>query len=99
MAKYRKKPVVINAVQIIAAWFDDPHPNPLVPIGVTIVPKLRHVETATLEGKMIGLVGDWIIRGVAGELYPCKSHIFKATYEPACWLDNEFCTCSDCEDF
>ena len=37
----------------------------------------------TLEGTMIANNGDWIIRGVKGELYPCKPDIFAATYEPA----------------
>jgi hypothetical protein len=37
----------------------------------------------TLEGVMKASVGDWIIRGVKGELYPCKPDIFEATYEPA----------------
>lgn len=35
----------------------------------------------TLEGLMVGIEGDWIIRGVKGELYPCKPEIFEATYE------------------
>jgi hypothetical protein len=35
----------------------------------------------TLEGKMLALPGDYIITGVAGEVYPCKPHIFLATYE------------------
>lgn len=37
----------------------------------------------TLEGDHTVSWGDWIIRGVKGELYPCKSDIFEATYEPA----------------
>lgn len=37
----------------------------------------------TLEGSMRADIGDWIIRGVAGEFYPCKPQIFEATYEPA----------------
>jgi len=40
------------------------------------------IEIATLEGVMRADVGDWIIRGVAGEFYPCKPDIFAATYEP-----------------
>lgn len=36
----------------------------------------------TLEGAMLANEGDWIIRGVKGELYPCKSDIFELTYEP-----------------
>lgn len=38
----------------------------------------------TLEGTMLAKQGDWVIRGVKGELYPCKPDIFEATYEPAC---------------
>jgi hypothetical protein len=37
----------------------------------------------TLEGDMRAVSGDWIIRGVKGEFYPCKAEIFEATYEPA----------------
>ena len=37
----------------------------------------------TLEGKMLASPGDWIIRGVKGEFYPCKNDIFEATYSPA----------------
>jgi hypothetical protein len=39
------------------------------------------VEIKTLEGTMVANPGDWIIRGVKGELYPCKPDIFEATYE------------------
>ena len=35
----------------------------------------------TLEGAMVAAIGDWIIRGVMGELYPCKPDVFAATYE------------------
>lgn len=42
-----------------------------------------HVEIRTLEGTMRGEVGDWIIRGVKGEFYPCKPDVFEATYEAA----------------
>lgn len=41
------------------------------------------LEIRTLEGTMTASEGDWIIRGVKGELYPCKPDIFEATYEPA----------------
>lgn len=41
------------------------------------------LQIPTLEGLMLGVEGDWIIRGVKGELYPCKSDIFEATYEVA----------------
>jgi hypothetical protein len=93
--RYRKKPVVIEAVQVptydpenvvvfvdeciaLADWCggvsrmmneDDEHGGP-------------HIDIETMEGTMRADSGDWIIRGVAGEFYPCKPHIFEATYEP-----------------
>lgn len=42
----------------------------------------KRVEIKTLEGTMVGEVGDWLITGVQGEKYPCKDDIFQATYEP-----------------
>lgn len=83
MAKFRKKPVVVEAVQVTNAWFDAPHPNPLHPVGMVFDPIRRVVEIPTLEGVMTAQVGDWIITGVKGERYPCKPDIFEATYEPA----------------
>ena len=76
MSKYRKKPVVIEAVQ----WLGDnvkeiegfAYPN-----GV----HEHRVVIQTLEGVMLGNIGDFIIKGVAGEFYPCKPEIFYATYE------------------
>ena len=86
MPKYRKKPVVIDAWQITDKTFTLDHPN-LLHIHtenreVVYNPKKREVEIRTLEGVMIGRVGDWIIRGVKGEYYPCKPDIFERTYEP-----------------
>jgi hypothetical protein len=77
MAKYREKQVVIDAVQITDEWFDGDHPNPLHPVGVIIDPLVRAVVIKTLEGEMVGNVGDWLITGVKGELYPCKPDIFE----------------------
>lgn len=82
MAKYRKRPVVIEAVQVSDATFDSPHPNPEHIAGVIYNPLNRTVEIKTLEGTMTAQIGDWIIRGVHGELYPCTPDIFGATYEP-----------------
>jgi hypothetical protein len=87
--KFRKKPVVIEAWQI--------HPNdeqtrPLPPkwlldaLTITSIVMFKPdggAEIKTLEGVMDADVGDWIIQGVKGELYPCKPDIFAATYEPA----------------
>lgn len=81
MAKYRKKPVVIEAIQVTDDTFDADHPNlDLIP-GLTYHPQERTVTISTLEGVMIANLGDWIITGVKGEHYPCKPDIFEATYE------------------
>jgi hypothetical protein len=42
----------------------------------------ERAEIKTLEGVMVGEPGDWLITGIAGEKYPCKDEIFRATYEP-----------------
>ena len=82
MGKYRKKSVVIEAVQVTDATFDAPHPNDEHIPGVIYDPVLRAAFIETFEGTMRADLGDWIIRGVKGELYPCKPDIFAATYEP-----------------
>jgi hypothetical protein len=82
--KYRKKPVVIEAIKWtgknepeIAAFCPDAYWDGELPIsaenGVLIV--------KTLEGQHVASFGDYIIRGVAGEYYPCKPKIFQDTYE------------------
>ena len=86
--RYRKKPVVIEAMRTdgtldaarrIEAW------------STNVVRRARYhqdrgtcdeMEVRTLEGTMRAEPGDWIIRGVQGEFYPCKPDIFDATYEP-----------------
>ena len=82
MGKYCKKPVVVEAMQItetttphdIAAFIN-------CPAGSTYSVIRNRLEIHTLEGTMRADVGDWIIKGVAGEFYPCKPYIFAATYE------------------
>lgn len=86
--KFRKKPVVIDAIhfdgtvecarRIRAAFGRDDLvvvlDGKFINGGKLLIP--------TLEGDMTADIGDWIIRGVKGELYPCKPDIFDATYEP-----------------
>lgn len=84
MAKYRKKPVVINAWQLPFPDADTVQfygsPNIIFKReGGMIV----EAVISTLEGTMVASQGDWIIRGWKEELYPCKPDIFAATYEPA----------------
>ena len=82
MAKFRKKPVEIEARQLtelsgpeIWEWADS---KPLYdPEG-----NVCGLRIYTLEGDMRAEFGDWIIKGVKGEFYPCKPDIFDATYEP-----------------
>lgn len=93
MPKYRKRPVEVEAFRLghqpFPGWFSEAldtsvfvegnvvrsitwESGPLRAIKITI---------STLEGDMTAHDGDWIIRGVTGELYPCKNDIFEATYE------------------
>lgn len=87
--RFRKKPVVIEAVRVVDAlksardtwadlptWLHDAYERG----GVTFASDAIYVNT--LEGQMCASLGDWLIRGVQGELYPCKPEIFAATYEP-----------------
>jgi hypothetical protein len=82
MAKYRKKPVVIEAWKWDGVATSPERPEWLRGPNV----QANHFEQiliiTTLEGDMTASVGDWIIQGVKGELYPCKPDIFAATYEP-----------------
>ncbi|CAB3905786.1 hypothetical protein LMG2828_04742 [Achromobacter piechaudii] len=89
---FRKKPVVIEAVQIDNRmdltsppwWAEAVQQNRVILRGMgKFTRDLPTVEIQTLEGVMTGVQGDWIIRGVQGELYPCKPDIFAATYEEA----------------
>lgn len=89
MAKYRKKPLVIEAVQITESTFSNAHPNHEHIIGLIYNPVLKQVGIPTLEGTMIGSLGDFIITGVNGEHYPCKPDIFEKTYEKV--VESESC--------
>jgi hypothetical protein len=81
MAKYRKKPVVIEAEQFII-WDINKVPPFITIFGVTFpVNKDCTIVIPTLEGQHIASNLDYIIKGVKGELYPCKPDIFELTYE------------------
>lgn len=83
MAKFRKKPVVIEAVQFDGS--KESATKVLFFIDPTLPPdaEASDLTIKTLEGEMHASPGDWIIKGVKGEFYPCKPDIFAATYEPA----------------
>ena len=84
MAKYRKKPVVIEAfrfaVDPFPVWFMDAINNGKVNL-ITQYDGSHECTIYTLEGIHYAYAGDYIIKGVKGELYPCKSDIFEMTYE------------------
>ena len=92
MSKYRKKPVVIEAFQVGSDRFYPEWLHDAVSANVVITypqdgsdgwkEAFDHADIRTLEGTMRAERGDWIIKGVKGELYPCKPDIFAATYEP-----------------
>lgn len=83
--KYRNKPVVIEAIQ----FFDNTEriaeiSNFIGEIRISYEnPKKPILKIDTLEGEMIANEGDYIIKGVKGEFYPCKPDIFEQTYEIA----------------
>lgn len=78
MAKFRKKPVIIEAFKFhedkVPDWWKDLK-------GVTIDVNTGSAFIPTLEGTMEAKKGDYIIQGIAGEIYPCKPDIFGKTYE------------------
>jgi hypothetical protein len=87
--RYRKRPVEVEAMRVpfstddreleywgrLSAWLGPGGPWEIVDGG--------QVAIKTLEGTMVANPGDWIIRGIQNELYPCKPDIFDQTYEPA----------------
>jgi len=90
MKHYRKRPVVVEAKQllgpvgsaIIGMWmlesgFDD----------FEVLDNTGAMQIGTLEGDMLAYPGDFIIKGIAGEFYPCKPDIFAATYAEICDWD------------
>ena len=79
--KYRKKPIEVEAfrfgIDSMPDWFAEKNA-----LGeVTIHGSMQIADIKTLEGVMIANYGDFIIKGVKGEIYPCKPDIFYATYE------------------
>jgi len=87
MPRFRKRPVVIEAYQIIGESMVRDIPEWLMKAFDSGDAKVNEhgigVDIKTLEGVMLAHWGDWIIQGVKGEIYPCRDDIFQATYEPA----------------
>lgn len=90
MTQFRKKPVVIDAWQVPPSSDAEAFGHFAMSLQLAAPEAAWHVADSagvvaiqTLEGVMTAQVGDWVIRGVKGEIYPCKPDIFAATYEPA----------------
>ncbi|MET7321488.1 hypothetical protein [Streptomyces sp. NPDC005549] len=85
MPKFRKKPVEIDAIQLtstnLAAVLGFISDGPDATVDIRATADGPSIDIPTLGGTMTALPNDWIIRGVKGELYPCKPDIFEATYE------------------
>jgi hypothetical protein len=85
MAKYRKKPVVIEAVKFTRSNFNEIKEfTQQKAHSLTIERRIDGVATciiSTLEGQMTSREGDYIIKGIEGEFYSCKENIFEKTYE------------------
>lgn len=84
MSKFRKKPVVIDAflwtgdIESLDKW--------VTSLGDNVINIFKYdvdgdIYVCTLEGAMFVSIGDYIIRGVKGEYYPCKPDIFELTYD------------------
>ena len=94
--KYRKKPIIVEAFQ----WTGGPErmdaPEWLadrIKAGKVFFEGDRDtgvkMRIETLEGTMRAELGDYIIRGIKGEIYPCKPDVFEATYEPVPARDDD----------
>jgi len=83
--KFRKKPIVIEAIQWDGsdkAFSSIQDINSLKRGLHTYGENNEKLGIETLEGEHEAQLGDWIIQGIKGEIYPCKPDIFQATYEP-----------------
>lgn len=87
--RFRKKPVVVEAIQFtdldsyldIVEWMKGSGDTHALADEIRYETPIMLIHT--LEGTMAANPGDWIIKGVEGEFYPCAKSIFEATYEPA----------------
>ena len=90
--QYRKKPVIVEAVQLdninvpsVVRWIGEDKAKMELESDeawkLGKAPPIFSVTICTLEGNMKALLGDYVIRGVNGEFYPCKPDIFAKTYE------------------
>jgi len=88
MPKFRKRPIIVEAFRWTAdinqkedpLWIIDAIKDDIIYVAYEGTPRI-FMMIKTLEGTMTAKRGDWIIKGIEGEIYPCKPDIFKKTYE------------------
>lgn len=84
MGKFRKKPIEIEAIQYVGG--KNGNEDALLAfagqaLSICCYGYGHRIHIQTEEGTLMASPGDWIIRGVEGEIYPCKPSVFDATYE------------------
>ena len=79
--KYRKKPIVIEAIQWTGENLNELTFKFPKCFGSHLISNKSEIVISTLEGNMVANIGDYIICGIKEEFYPCKPDIFEATYE------------------
>jgi len=99
MARFRKKPIVIDAVQWTGKNIDEVRELAPESVGACW---FNHgtLQIKTPEGDTTAMPGDYIIKGVRGECYPCKPDIFALTYEPLSTLEeaaDRDCSCTEAQ--
>lgn len=88
MSKFKKKPIEIEAIQWsgdefneFPEWLREAWSKNIMIDEGSIMRIGNTIHINTLEGTMVAQPGDWIIKGINGELYPCKPDIFEKTYD------------------
>lgn len=80
--RFRKKPIIIEAIQFDATNENLVELSNWLPQGTLLYGGIKNqIVIKTLEGNMVAHKGDWIIKGIKGECYPCAPDIFEITYE------------------
>jgi len=85
MKKYRKKPIVIEAIQWDGelSTYQKILKNFYTKYKIIYIQEFKELQIETLEGTHTASLNDWIIKGIEGEVYPCKPTVFEAIYEDA----------------
>jgi hypothetical protein len=82
MPQFRKKPVVVEAMQFTEDSKNQVFNFVRCSCHADFIDGKPVLKIETLEGSMTASLGDWVIKGIKNEFYPCKPDIFEATYEP-----------------